>query len=384
MNDEMKPLVFEQTGPDRLYLRQVLARLKWGGSVAGLLALVMECLDGRAHPLAQAIFAIALVGLAGGAVVLWVWVSGWVEEWSGRLPTPGHFAWFLGSTAVGAAAGWILHDIRFRGFVAPPNSIWFAAAIMGAIVGSPVAAWRTWRWLGSENDAPTLVDRGIALAGVKPVLAISCFTTALRMDPRYARAAYERARLLNGSGFGVDLRRAFKDPGAISMVRLQDAALLDVDTAIRLEPGYAAAYLLRADVYRSLTLRHEQSSEKHAERWEAVRADFTHAIRIDPGNASAYFGRGRATPSGEDGELADHERAVELAPEVAEYRFELGRVRRARGDLDRAITDLDEAIRLAPGLAWYHQERAEAFRSQGDYGRSEEDLARVRDIHSRL
>jgi tetratricopeptide (TPR) repeat protein len=295
------------------------------------------------------------------------------------LPTPDHFAWHLGSTAVGAVAGWILHEIRFRGFVAPPNSIWFALAIMGALVGSPVAVWRTWRWLGSANDAPSLVDRGIALAGVKPVLAISCFTTALRMDPRYARAAYERARLLNGLSFGADLRRAFKHPGAISMVRLEDAALVDLDTAVRLEPSFAAAHLLRADVTRSLMLRHEYS-ERHAELWEAIRADLTHAIRIDPGDAKAYFERGLATPSGEEGELADLDRAIQLAPEVAEYRFGRGRVLRGRDELDRAIADFDEAIRLAPGLAWYHHERAEAFRARGDYGRSEEGLARARDL----
>jgi tetratricopeptide (TPR) repeat protein len=150
-----------------------------------------------------------------------------------------------------------------------------------------------------------------------------------------------------------------------------------------LEPGYAAAYLLRANVKRSLILWQE-SSETHPELWEAIRTDFTHAIRIDPENAVAYFERGRATPSGEDGELADYDRAIELAPEVAAYRFERGCVLRARGELDHAIADLDEAIRLAPGYSSYHQERAEAFRARGDYGRSEEDLARVRDIHSRL
>jgi hypothetical protein len=326
MNDEMKPLVFEQSSPDRLYLREVLAIVKWGASSPASTRSPWIAPYGRNDPLAQAIFLIAFMGMSGVALAHWVWVGGWFDGWSGRLPTPDRLAWLLGSTALGAAAGWMLHVIRFRGFVAPPNSIWFAAAIMGALVGSPVAAWRTWRWLGCAGDVPSLVDRGITLAKVKPVLAISCFTTALRMDPRYARAAYERARLLNGSGFGFDLRRAFKDPGAISIVRLQDAALVDLDLAIRLEPGYAAAYLLRADVTSSLTLRHEFSG-KHAELCEAIRADLTHAIRIDPGNAAAYFERGRASPSGEEGELADLDRAIQLAPEVPKYRFGVSVIR---------------------------------------------------------
>jgi hypothetical protein len=82
-------------------------------------------------------------GPARGAVTLWVWVLGAFDEWSGRLPMPGYFAWLLGSTALGAAVGWILHEIRLRGFAASPNSIWFEMAFMGSLVGSPVTTWRT-------------------------------------------------------------------------------------------------------------------------------------------------------------------------------------------------------------------------------------------------
>jgi hypothetical protein len=79
-----------------------------------------------------------------------------------------------------------------------------------------------------------MVDRGITLAVVKPELAISYFTTALRLDPRYARAAFERARLLNGPRYGVNFHRVFKDPGKISIVRVQATALVDLDFAILL------------------------------------------------------------------------------------------------------------------------------------------------------
>ena len=384
MDDETSPLEFDRTGPARFYLAEALASTRWGAAVAGIYALALEVFQGRSDPLAMAVFLVAFMALCGGGVCLWAWVSGFsgFEGWSGRLPSPHCPVWLIGSSAAGAAAGWSLYSLRVRGNPAAEGATWMAAVVMGGLVGSSVTVWRGWGWLGRPRDAPGLVDLGVALAGSKPAFAISCFTTALQVSPSYARAAYERANLLLGRRHGDDLRRAFRAPGLVSIVRLEEAALADLDSAIDLEPGYAPAYLLRASALGTRFMRRE-FDDGHAGLRDRIRADLTHAIRIDPENAAAYFERARATPCGEDGEMADLDRAIQLAPGVAEYRFSRGRAHRARGDVGRAIADFDEAIRLCPGYPWYHEERAEAFRARGDYGRAEEDLARARDLLSR-
>ena len=97
-----------------------------------------------------------------------------------------------------------------------------------------------------------------------------------------------------------------------------DDAIAALDEAIRLDPSDADAYVFRGRAYQI----REQAGDLNA-----AIDDFSTAIDLDPSNHEAYYSRaialrdrGKATGSEEDARLsaADHDRARELDPELAE------------------------------------------------------------------
>jgi tetratricopeptide (TPR) repeat protein len=95
---------------------------------------------------------------------------------------------------------------------------------------------------------------------------------------------------------------------------------------------------------------------------------YTRAIRENGNDFEAYSGRARArshminlyeTPADKPGAnltaaLADLDRAIELAPKIAQLRLNRGVVRSADGQLDLALADMDEAGRLDPSDSLTH------------------------------
>ncbi|MFC2019631.1 tetratricopeptide repeat protein [Chloroflexota bacterium] len=96
-----------------------------------------------------------------------------------------------------------------------------------------------------------------------------------------------------------------------------EAAMLEYDEAIRLDPEYARAYYDRGTIYGVLG-QHEQAIQEYSE-----------AIRLDPEDAWAYGNRGGSY--------------LEL------------------GEIERGIEDLDESIRLSPKEAISYAIRASAY-----------------------
>ena len=91
--------------------------------------------------------------------------------------------------------------------------------------------------------------------------AIADYTEAIRLDPKFAEAYYNR---------GV----AYENKGEY------DKAIADYTEAIRLDPKYAEAYNSRGFAYGN-----------KGEHDKAI-ADYTEAIRLDPKYANAYYNRG--------------------------------------------------------------------------------------------
>jgi tetratricopeptide (TPR) repeat protein len=117
---------------------------------------------------------------------------------------------------------------------------------------------------GLEQPAEAYTFRGLAYRLKKDRhRARADLDTALRLDPEYAPAYVERAALLAEQG-------------------QFDRALADLDTTLGLDPGQPVAFLRRAAV--------------HLERreWARAIADFSDAIRLEPGEARAYRGRAYA------------------------------------------------------------------------------------------
>ncbi|MEE3371478.1 MAG: tetratricopeptide repeat protein [Planctomycetota bacterium] len=103
--------------------------------------------------------------------------------------------------------------------------------------------------------------------------AITHFNQAIRIDPDYAEAYYNR---------GLAHRDQY------------DKAIADFTEAIRIDPGDVEAYYQRGYTY---SLQFGQDDK--------AIADYTEAIRIDPGYVEAYYHRGVAhRESGNDEKAA--------------------------------------------------------------------------------
>jgi hypothetical protein len=105
--------------------------------------------------------------------------------------------------------------------------------------------------------------------------------------------------------FDADLWRAFIGQGGVSTYDLEDAALAELDGAIRPEPGHAAR-LRRGSPRRRMSWR-PQDVQPSAGGRERDVADLSGAIRPDPGGPEADFERGECRPGGNDGMLGEVE-----------------------------------------------------------------------------
>ena len=125
-----------------------------------------------------------------------------------------------------------------------------------------------------------------------------------------------------------------------------------------------------------LRLRGSQSAE--------APALFEQAIQIDPGYAKAYAGLAEyhalraANFVKPDGELpagmAAAEKAVGLAPDLADAHSALGLLRYSAWDFDGALAEYAAALRLNPNLASAYNRRAVAEYALGEFAAAERDL----------
>jgi tetratricopeptide (TPR) repeat protein len=148
-------------------------------------------------------------------------------------------------------------------------------------------------------DANTLVENGNAFVNKKEYdKAISAFTEAIRLNPIFSAAYYDRGC-------------AYDDQGKYAM------AISDYTEAIQLDPNFTFAYYNRGNVY--------ESQGKYA----MAISDYNEAIRLDPNYGPAYLNRGIAY--------------------------------RDQGNYAMAISDYNEAIRLDPNYALAYKNRGNAY-----------------------
>jgi tetratricopeptide (TPR) repeat protein len=165
---------------------------------------------------------------------------------------------------------------------------------------------------------------------------------AIALDPRHVEALVNRGGLRSGAGDLV-------------------GALEDFDRAVALAPGLA-----RPLVERSLAL---SRARRHAD----ALADLDAAIAISP-DARLYSRRavsrwetvvGTATPDPRPA-LADHDRAVELAPDDPTIRARRARLLATIGEHAAAIADLDRAVQLEPKDGMLRYERGDVRARAGE------------------
>jgi len=138
-----------------------------------------------------------------------------------------------------------------------------------------------------ENNAEAYSNRGLSwYKKGDHDQAISDFTRAIELNPRYANAYYNR---------GI----AYDDKGQY------DRAISDYTRAIELNPKHAKAYITRGIAHGSKG------------QFDRAISDFNAAIEIDPGGAGVYYNRGLAyrLKGQYDQAISDYTKAIEVNPE---------------------------------------------------------------------
>jgi tetratricopeptide (TPR) repeat protein len=151
----------------------------------------------------------------------------------------------------------------------------------------------------------------------------------------------------------------------------------DYDAALRIDRGYADAYLVRAlaypylrqydkqlpDLNEFIRLR-PQDARGYAARGayyflfprdlKAASADYDKALALDPSNADNWLIRGNLYGfSGDDATaLESFEKALAIKPDLASAIAARGSARVRREQYDAGIADLERALALNPALAW--------------------------------
>jgi tetratricopeptide (TPR) repeat protein/S1-C subfamily serine protease len=184
--------------------------------------------------------------------------------------------------------------------------------------------------------------------------ALADLDEAVRLNPGLAAAHAERGRVLHLHG-------------------ADDRALAACDEAVRLDARLPAPRAARAEV---LCARGE---------WARARADCDEALRIDRGCARAFAVRGLARLLGGDtaGAIADCDEAIWLNRRLPDALLYRGRAHARLGVHDKAIADFSQALRLDPHLAETHVRRGDSHWVRGDVRAALEDYTEARGIDPR-
>ena len=183
--------------------------------------------------------------------------------------------------------------------------------------------------------------------------ALAAFEQALRLDPSYADAHFNK---------GI----------ALQSLRDFEGALLSYERAIQCRPAFGNAYSNRGVVLKELRRLDEALSS--CDRAVALVPDsaealtnkgnvliglgrpadalqcYERAIQLQPGNAEAYNNRGGALADLRRlaEALQDYDRAIALKPDYAEAQRNRGEILRGLGRLDEAVASYERAMMLQP------------------------------------
>ena len=215
--------------------------------------------------------------------------------------------------------------------------------------------------------------------------AIDGYTFAIRLNPGYAVAFYNRGNAKSGLGLHYealsdydsairlkpDYAKAFNNRGNRKReLGRHEAALSDYDSAIRLKPDYAKAFNNRGKAMNALG------------RHEAALSDYDKAIRLKSDYVDAFVNRGavKTNLGRHEAALADYDKAIRLKPDHAEAFNGRGTAKSDLGRHEDALADYNEAIRLNPSFALARLQRAKTYFALGRLDETKQDLETARNL----
>lgn len=202
--------------------------------------------------------------------------------------------------------------------------------------------------------------------------AISDYTNAIAIDPKFVRAYGNRLR------------------ANIRIGAPENVIVGDYLKAKELDPNFSS-------VYQSIGVYCLQT------RKYSCRKDFEALIRLEPNNEFGYFGRAterlaelerNATNPGRENlnkiiiddiasALADLDKAISLNPKTSDSFNNRGRLKYILGDYDQAITDFDKAVSLNPKNFQAVMNRGTANRAKKNYDAALKDYAEAEKLDAK-
>ncbi len=211
--------------------------------------------------------------------------------------------------------------------------------------------------------------------------AILEFRRAIRLQPNFAQAHYNLARILAGKWGRDRLSYALPEVRTLEELEEPEEALSEFKEAVRLDPinsefraalGRALLYapfspFLRPPPSEALTEILEAIRLKHPDptihddlvaaledqaAWERAEAEGREAIRLNPNDDAAHSRLALAlSQTGNiDGAINELREAVRLGPSHARHHYNLGQALQRRGNLNQALEELKTAHALSPGV----------------------------------
>jgi tetratricopeptide (TPR) repeat protein len=251
--------------------------------------------------------------------------------------------------------------------------------------------------LAHEEGLPSLYAASDEMEALSEYVA--SIVTAESVAVPASIKAFIESRLLAVSVKPDESTRYFHEGLSFLVLKQSDNALASFDRAIKLDPGFVAAYEERAKVWlqkgdpdkaisdlsqtinlgsvKSESIRYDRAellSKK--QKWDEAIADYSTVIERNPAWSYPLIGRGKAWTNKKeyDKAIADYDKAIKTSPENAYAYLLRGDCKRLKKDVDGALADLSKAISIKPDYAAAYFWRGIAYRAKQDPLNAKKDL----------
>jgi protein O-mannosyl-transferase len=174
------------------------------------------------------------------------------------------------------------------------------------------------------------------------------FTSAIKLNPKYAEAFSNRAAVLYNIGEW-------------------QKAISDYSKAIEMDSNYIDIFTNRGNAYENL------------KEWEKAIADYTQAIKISPKNDIIYYNRGIAYEKINQIDKAydDFSKAIEINPKSFTSFVSRGYINWKHNQYDKAISDFSKAIEINPKLTTAYYNRGVVYAKLSQWNMAIDDYSKV-------